>query len=494
MLQRSVTAMPSRRVSLPSLPRGMAYLAAATAVLGFLASLLGAAFLQPATPAQLAAPLVFVAVLWLVPYSAALIRGEAWALILYLAFLLFVTDSNFRTRPWNDGTLDWQVMLKGMSWLAAGVIGAIHLGSTGRLLTRPPVLTAGLLMLLFMASTLYSPIPGYTAMAAGAFFCLFLFGLALVEKLTERQILIGMTLGLGLIVWLSLAILPFGMMSFAEVGKQSTGEAFRMRGMTDHPVGLAMDSALYILMAGALMTYGRWRVLLFLTILGAALALILSASRMPALALLSAWAIAYICHKRMFGIFLPLVLLLIVGATMAEMLIGFDKVIPEEVLQMTSRSGDAREVLTLTGRLDIWDFVLSRVARAPFLGHGFSSAREVLFKDFRGWALVHAHNSFLQVLLYTGWIGGITLLATFAAQIRIFWRQPSMFRDTAMLFLILSGITEPAMISNLPNAAGMTWMITLGLAAAALRPGEAKDAAPISGIYRGRAKELTPAR
>ena len=72
---------------------------------------------------------------------------------------------------------------------------------------------------------------------------------------------------------------------------------------------------------------------------------------------------------------------------------------------------------TLSGRVGIWAFVLSRSLEQPWIGHGFHSFRNVIppFGSFEAW---HAHNEFLQQFYAYGVMGVVVVGGLFVSVFR----------------------------------------------------------------------------
>lgn len=429
----------------------------------FAVTLLIAAINGASSPFLDALPLAVVAALWAIPFMGALAKGESWAFILYIAVLIFVTEGNFRSREWDDKSFDWQVMMKGLTWLGAGVIGFLRLGDTWQWIKRPPALWA-LIFLVFLAlSTAWSPEPAYTLLSAGAFLCLFLFSFACVQQLSEKQLMAGLLIGLSLVIVPSLAIAPFGI-GITEPSPGSTGELDRLRGLTEHPIPLAEDAALLAFLAG-LAIARKWRGRLFFVLLFAAsvTVVLLTQSRIPPLAMIAAALLAWSYSKG--G--LPLLLPMLVGVVLLvwiDAMWGLLTILPGEIMSSISRSGRVSEITTLSGRLDIWPYVLDRFWEHPLIGFGHASGAQVL-EPFPLWKITHAHNVVLQALLYTGLIGTALLIMAFLGQLRVFLASPNMFRDALFLYALVKGFTEQSMLSNMPSSSGFAWMLTVALSA-----------------------------
>jgi len=68
---------------------------------------------------------------------------------------------------------------------------------------------------------------------------------------------------------------------------------------------------------------------------------------------------------------------------------------------------------TLTGRTDLWPYVLDFISQRPLLGWGYRSFWQVdnplaadLWKKL-GWSPPHAHNGYLELLMDVGYVGSV---------------------------------------------------------------------------------------
>ncbi|CAA7625477.1 O-antigen ligase [Magnetospirillum sp. UT-4] len=450
-------------------PRPAVIAAALVAVAAFAVSLMIAAA-SDGSAAWAALPLVPVALMWSAPLLAGLLRGRPWAWMLALALLIFVTDASFRARPWADKSVDWQVLLKAAVWAGCGLAGLLRLGAGDGVWKRPPAVLTLAFIGLLGASAAWSPTPLYTLQSAVAFGWLFLFGLAAAEVLDETRLLQAVALGCGLIVLPSLAMAPFAY-GLAPSSPGSTGDPDRLRGLTDHPIPMAEIAVLFTFAVLALA--GRVRAasvrigLVVLALAGAA-AVLLTQSRVAPVAMLAAVAL-YVAYRRGGWLLLLPTLVMLTGAVLAaESLSGFAALLPGDLLELVSRSGSSSEILSLSGRLEIWPYVLGRIGESPLLGHGHAAGIE-LFRGFTRWRITHAHDLYLQAALYVGLVGLGLLAAAFATQLKVFLAAPSPVRDILLLYTLLKGVTEQSVLSNMPSGSVALWMVTVGLAAVAWR-------------------------
>lgn len=77
-----------------------------------------------------------------------------------------------------------------------------------------------------------------------------------------------------------------------------------------------------------------------------------------------------------------------------------------------------RAIITLHGRLGMWQSFIGQIYRNPFLGHGFGVFMRSATRATAG----HPHNSLFAVLLGTGLVGAIPVFLYFLRIFREFWK------------------------------------------------------------------------
>jgi O-antigen ligase len=99
------------------------------------------------------------------------------------------------------------------------------------------------------------------------------------------------------------------------------------------------------------------------------------------------------------------------------------------------------DVSTLNSRTELWAGSVKHVLARPILGTGYFASRYLLIKEFP-WA-GHAHNSFLEVLITTGLVGLLILLAFVFYVIKksITTRSPLLLGVT--LYCLIQGMLNP---------------------------------------------------
>ncbi len=75
-----------------------------------------------------------------------------------------------------------------------------------------------------------------------------------------------------------------------------------------------------------------------------------------------------------------------------------------------------------SGRLDIWEFAMSKIPENPVFGIGLNSFRKLSFDGVELASTMHPHNFVLQLLLETGIVGFAAVAAVALYVLYIFWK------------------------------------------------------------------------
>jgi exopolysaccharide production protein ExoQ len=342
---------------------------------------------------------------WLVLAAA---YGSPMAIMLYFSAVAFMTDSQFRVRGAGDISGDWQSALKFLIWMGAGVIGFAHMPSLPELLKRPGAACWLAYIAVAIASSIYSPVAGYSFGCALALLCLFAFAFSLTTRLTEGQILWTLLLSLTVFNiggWIIFYAVPDLGVSAAWT---TSGMMMRMCGLAGQATNLGAVCAKAVGAAFVLWYTRRSGPITALILGGFAFATLLkSDARTTEIATVAGIAIVLASRSAWLTIG--------GGLAMSAMLLLL-QIFPGLIGAMGSqfsRSGDPTEVYTLTGRLEIWDFAWRQIKLSPILGYGYNSSKAVLgsYLGFENGLMVDsAHNLYLQNLLSVGVLGLIPLV------------------------------------------------------------------------------------
>jgi O-antigen ligase len=386
--------------------------------------------------------------------------GSTTAIILYFAALVFIIDGMFRSRGAGEIATDWQSALKFMLWLGAGVIGFPHFPPLRVLLSRPACAALLAYIVVAMASSIYSPIPGYSFGCAVALLCLFAFSFAVTTRLSEAQIYWTLLLTLTLFnigSWYVYYADPELGVSKAEWQAELTLGA-RMAGLAGQANNLGAVCQVAI-GAAFLLWYTRLAKPITCLVLGgfAFYTLLKSNARTSEIAMVVSLGIIIVSRSAW---------LMTAGALIGSLAMLVPQLFPRVVdiaANLFSRTGDPSELYTLTGRIQIWDFSWKQIAVNPFLGYGYNSSKAVLgnYFGFGDELMVDtAHNLYLQNLLSVGIVGTIPLVALLAYLTYRIVIRPIPFAVYMVITILIMSVSDATPIGTTPSLTTLLFFIT----------------------------------
>jgi O-antigen ligase len=186
----------------------------------------------------------------------------------------------------------------------------------------------------------------------------------------------------------------------------------------------------------------RPRVLFPLAALGLAV-LVLSEARMSLVA--TVIGVVLILMRGATG---PIVVVLQIAMVLT---LGFGTIIvlgDTALSQYVSRTGNAQDASSFTGRSLVWKAAVDQIAKTPIFGLG-SKDNDAFFQQAAARGdiqipIFHAHNAFVETTLETGLIGGSLLVATLVGFVMMNRprRKRRSGRDAAVFAFIMLGLTE----------------------------------------------------
>ena len=400
------------------------------------------AVLSMVGPAGYLAPLgllLAAASLWVV---ACAMQGRTWALAGLLGFALVVPNVNFMPTALHEGpALNAQTGLKLLLWASMGVVALARLPRFLPLMRDRMVLSIGGFSLVAIASTLWSLTPIYTAIGSLGFLAALLFACAVAVELSEETLYRTVIVSFLIYVAMNIAA-AVALPQIAWLAPYGESDSPRLQGVSSHPNILGKEMASFVCLVLPLaLAYGKKRTAYLLTSL-AFCVLIATLSRTSLGAILIALALPILVRPQVAR---PLIWLIMAttGAASLAIAVGFAPDL-RSILDGASRSSDASEILTLTGRTELWGFVWDKILEAPFLGHGFGAADAVLSPQWWGApdASVGAHNTWLQSLLIVGVVGTIPLVWFHLELVRRFFADRQSLTRFMSPYLFILGLTE----------------------------------------------------
>lgn len=410
------------------------------------------------TPALLILPLVVMGVVGAGVVLVLAVCGSRAATMAFLFVLVFVNDALFRVRDPSDIGLDWQNGMKFALWAGAAAIG------TGQLARSWPRLqTARMALILLwlgigLLSSVYSASATYSFSTAFGVLGMLLLAAGMAEVLTEKQALLTLALSLSLFVvagWVTYFVLPeLGRSPFITADGSIVERICGLAGQAN-----ALGCSLAVLLAAVfLLWYRRHCGMVVLAPMGliGIVTLLWADSRTALLAFLIG-AAAVVARRSLWrwgsALLAGTLGVILIAAFPLKTLLG--------ATGGLSRSGDPSEMLTLTGRTEIWAFVWDKIELQPWFGYGYNSSKFILplFLGLPGLTVDEAHNTWLQNLLGTGIVGTAPLIALVGVQLFLYVRAPDPFRDLLLFIMLVWGITVAGAFGSTPTI--MTLMVMM---------------------------------
>lgn len=402
-------------------------------------------------------PLVTIAVIIGLVILKKAVAGSTAAIIAYLAIVIFTTDGQFRARGAGEIDADWQSLLKFGLWIGAGVIGFAHMPPIRTIINRPgPALWLAYIAMAIISSV-YAPTPLYSFGCAFSLLCFFAFAYAIIAKLTEAQFM-------WTVVSAFAVFLAIGWVVFYQNPGLGTSEAWtyngivlRMCGLAGQATNLGSVCAKYLAVLFLLWTAGRCRLVtaLPLAALGVA-SLIASDARTGMIAVIVGIVVAMLAQSSKG---LIMAALAAVAGVIASVIFSF----PMDALgSHFSRSGDPTEVFTLTGRLEIWDFVEREIMEKPFFGWGYNASKVIIAKHVGfqdGLMIDTAHNMLLQSLMSVGFIGTLPIVGVIFYLFFSMLYKPNKFRDLFFVIIFIAGISDTSALGTTPSILTLFFLI-----------------------------------
>jgi O-antigen ligase len=153
------------------------------------------------------------------------------------------------------------------------------------------------------------------------------------------------------------------------------------------------------------------------------------------------------------------------GALVAILAFGVSLAFPQlldGLSQKLSRSGDAAEIYTGNGRLEIWNFVWTKIMEAPVLGWGYNSSKVILAQYYgfeNGLMVDSAHNMFLQSLLSVGFLGTLPLLLLLGWLAAKCLARPSPILAYFFIFVVIASLSDTSALGTTPTVLTLLFML-----------------------------------
>jgi len=384
---------------------------------------------------------------------------DTWIASTLLLALVLVPHFPLRADPeLNYGKIDAQFLLRMGLCVVCGLYGLAKFSRVRGLLNRFPLAWMVLLGAVAVATAPFSADPPRAMAAAAVLWSVLLFVPAALLQLGTRRalwmILMGSTVYL-IGQWSMYFLAP-------EIGQgvelRPDGDPIYRVGADSQQLGFqsAVTVGLALIVARKGQLSRRW-----LWILLGLAAVTLAGAKSRTAVIVTVGGVGILLWRRLSpgrrallvggGVAICLAYLLLAG--------GISGVKFESVAAAVARSGTSEEVESLTGRREIWEFVVTKIEEFPVVGWGYCCSI-VVCRDFDP-LLRHAHNEVLNIALGLGIVGTIPLLGMFLQQVLRVWRTEDELPAFVTTAAIIAGLTEPVLFITMPTALLILWIIVL---------------------------------
>ncbi len=378
-----------------------------------------------------------------------------------------------------------QALVKVMFLALGGLYGGIGVLTDPKvrrlLFSFPLIWMMGLLFFFFLAVT--TSVTFFSSMASTiSIACVLLMTTTALVQLGVRQVLYVVYYATAAYVfgsWLAYLFVPSIGVFLEPI---TDGEFVPRMGGLAHPNVLGQMSGVTVILSLILhrdeRTFSWLRAFVFVA---AVAALVGSLSRTSLLATICSVVMVYrgVLFQRRFAFPAMVFGFLGLAALMAaSMFMDIESKLAAKV-GLLSKSGDASELTSATGRTEIWGKTLELVWKRPALGYGAATSK-LLLQEYS----MHTHNLVLNVALSTGVFGG--LMALWMSLERFFKlfvvRHP--IADALVVFVLVNGLFENVIFSILCGLPTMIWIVALALPTIDQVKDQEPDSPPVGNILR----------
>ena len=125
-------------------------------------------------------------------------------------------------------------------------------------------------------------------------------------------------------------------------------------------------------------------------------------------------------------------------------------------LQLLSKSDDAEELTTATGRSEIWAHAVYLLQFRPVTGYG-AATQKYYFEDHS----LYTHNMVLNIAFSAGIFAGIAGVLMILGRLRSVFYNQHPLSDTLIVFMFINGLFENVIFSILAGLPTMLWIMVL---------------------------------
>jgi len=329
-----------------------------------------------------------------------------WFSCIILIIILITHGTYIRVRPYSDvPTIDWLIMLRLLSCCVGIILGILLLRKN----TSFGISTK--ILLLFICScgisAIFSKYPtvvlGYTILILGAGMLL----IGMVYSSPNRIYLIKIEQ-----IWFiitSLSVIKDALISMVLLNYLGGENRLGMSSL--HPNQLSFLAGIVFWLSfrnrGGKYALIYWSLRIFM------LFIIIKAQSRASLLAFIVGGVCFLTLKYISDYRKTIIILCLIGVLFSSLgiLYAFNNRWSDPVMNYLKRGQDIREILSFTGRTELWKDAMKEAIEKPVFGHGYGISRlfEIELGDYQQQA-AHLHNEFLEVFFGTGLFGLVLFL------------------------------------------------------------------------------------
>jgi O-antigen ligase len=416
--------------------------------------------------------------------------GDRSCGVIIAVMSIFIMAANFRSRAYDDKSIDWQVGIKLVATALLIGMAVVFLTYAFNRLHLGRLFYAWLLFSVWLiVCSLYSVNPAFALVSSISFLAAYSYAVYMTVWLSRVRA-IEVIMLVALLMCVGSIVVYFAVPSMGRMQAWMPGAVFgdtgRMKGLTGTANAIGMLSAVAIgfsvLYYRELGTFGRRIAILLIP--SALACLVLSQNRGSMMAIAVAIWFASVCRSNTsFKLVLSVAGALVGGA----LLMSFS----DEIFSMLSRSGSSSEIVTVTGRSNIWAVVIELWAKQPFFGYGHTSSLWVLPSTPALFVTAaHAHNMLLELLFS----GGIVLVAIFLYATYVTFVQMyhlgAINEAAVFVFFLTRGLAEPGPFSGVAGFASVGFAMAIALVIS--KAMDAREESPMARSFSARRAAREP--
>jgi exopolysaccharide production protein ExoQ len=363
-------------------------------------------------------------------------------LIILLFVNTIIVSTIFRVREFGSDEIDFQIMIKLAVWGISFTFCMFYIKLWIKKLLSFDNFFLFLLLFVIALSCFYAPSLRYSVGCAFSLIAVFSLIFLSSSLLENREILQTILAALTLVSFLSIIIYfthpEMGRMSeFQNDGLVLGNRLSGIAGNTANAIGF--NSAFAVFIAFYLKKYWSKNYLFHLYLFSTinSVSLIMSGSKTALFSLILSLLV---------GFFLKLsIARLALMFTLMAVILGVGALVDIELLfSMLSRSGEAEEIATGTGRTHIWLTAIDLINQKPIFGWGYGSSARILppLSDVIGHKVTQVHNMFLQIQFSVGIFGLILFILFCTVKFCNAIKYGDDYKIAGFSFIFFTGLTE----------------------------------------------------